>query len=361
MAIYAALIPELEDAIRHGSAAKRADMADRVTDLFLDAADRFDAEQIAFFDEILGRLFDDVELKTLAGISRRLALAEAVPIRLVRRLAGNEAIAVAGPVLRESPCLLDPDLIAVANRMGPPHLLAIAQRPILATPVTDVLVERGDNRILQVVAVNRGARFSNLGFGVLVRRATGDDRLIEAVGLRPDIPALLLRDLVRDAPSNVRQQLIAAANASGQSHFGPVAVEAAANAEAKIATAYHDVLPAIVELERAGKLNEAQLRGFAKNGQFDKTVATLAVLSQVPVEVVDRLLRGDRLDGLLILGRAIGAEWHTVRAVVVLRTGRTSGPNLEEARLNYERLSRSSAERVTQFWRGRAAAPAESA
>jgi hypothetical protein len=46
MASPAVLIPELEQAIRQGSADRRAEMAERVTDLFVDDADRFDAEQV---------------------------------------------------------------------------------------------------------------------------------------------------------------------------------------------------------------------------------------------------------------------------------------------------------------------------
>jgi hypothetical protein len=84
-------------------------------------------------------------------------------------------------------------------------------------------------------------------------------------------------------------------------------------------------------------------------------------LARVPIEVVERLMRGDRLDGLLILGRAIGIEWQTVRTIIVLRTGRTAGPALDDLRSNFERLSRSSAERVARFWRGGAGEAAQRA
>jgi uncharacterized protein (DUF2336 family) len=110
MAPYATLIPELEQAIRHGSVAKRADMAERVTDLFIDAADHFSAEQVGLFDLILGRLTEEVERTTLAGIARRIAPVADAPIGLVRRLAGDDDIDVAGPVLRASPRLPEADL-----------------------------------------------------------------------------------------------------------------------------------------------------------------------------------------------------------------------------------------------------------
>lgn len=352
MGLYASLIPELEIAIRHGSDAKRATMAERITDLLIDTAASGDAQHIALFDEVLGRLIDEIELKTLAGISRRMAPVEHAPIGVVRRLAGDRNIDVAGPMLRKSTRLSDTDLAAIASRLGPPHLLAISERASIATPVTDILIERGDNSVLHAVATNRGAQFSQAGFGTLVRRAAGDDRLIETIGLRPDIPAMHLRNLVREATEIVRRRLLAATKPGAQNEVGQALAEVAAEVGASIATAYRDAQQAVSALASAGKLDESQLCAFATHGQLNETVVTLSTLARVPIEVVERLMRVERLDGLLILGRAIGVEWSTMRAIIGLRIGRTAGPILDDLKANFDRLTRSSAERVARFWRG---------
>jgi uncharacterized protein (DUF2336 family) len=361
MAPYASLIPELETAIRQGSDAKRATMAERITDLFIDAAERFDAVQIALFDEVLGRLIEEIEVKTLAEISRRMAPIEQAPIGVVRRLAGDDAIDVAGPMLRESSRLADSDLAAIASRRGPAHLLAISQRAKITAHITDILVVRGDNSVLQACAINRGAQFSSLGFGTLVRRATGDDGLTETVALRPDIPVEHLRGLVREATEIVRRRLLAATGPGVKTQVSAALAEVAAEVGANVADAYRDAQKAVLALVSEGALDESQLRAFATNGQLDETIATLSALSRVPIEVVERLMRADRLDGLLILARAIGIEWPTVRTIVVLRTGRTAGPTLDDLKSNFERLSRSSAERVARFWRNGKTAPAQQA
>src|SRR5579859_5130772 len=132
MALYANLIPELETAIREGSDHKRAAMAARITDLFISTAGRFDAVQIALFDEILSRLIEEIEIKTLAEIAQRIAPVERAPIGVVRRLAGDDDIGVAGPVLRQSSRLADAELAAIASRAKAAHLLAISQRARLA-------------------------------------------------------------------------------------------------------------------------------------------------------------------------------------------------------------------------------------
>jgi uncharacterized protein (DUF2336 family) len=340
MALYATLLPELEQAIQQGSVVKCANMAERVTDLFIGGANHFSAEQVGLFDHILGRLSDEVGPTTLAGIARRIATVVGAPISLVRRLAGDDDIDVAGPVLRGSPCLLDADLAAVAARMGPPHLLAIAQRQALAIPVTDVLVERRDGGILQAVAANRGARFSDFGFGILVKWAVGDDELATTVGLRQDIPPAHLRQLLQDTTDVVRRRLSAAATMTARGETG-----------GRIATPHSDAQYTVMALVRAGKLDVTQLRAFSENGQFAETAATLSALSHVPIAHIERLIRGERLDALLILGRAIGIDWATLHPIILLRPGRRNGPNFSEARANFERLSQPSAERVVGFWR----------
>jgi len=65
------------------------------------------------------------------------------------------------------------------------------------------------------------------------------------------------------------------------------------------------------------------------------------------------LISGDRHDPILIVSKALGLEWATARALVLLRLGpsRTASPtDIETARLNFTRLLPSTAERVVGFW-----------
>ena len=331
-------------------------MAERVTDLFVDDADRFDAEQIALFDDVLHRLIEQIESDALRRIARRLAPVGSAPEGVVRRLAGDDDISIAGPVLRHSPRLSDSDLTALASRMGPAHLFAISQRPIIAESVTDLLLARGDRRIVQAVAGNRGARISDFGFDTLIKRAAGDHRLAETVGLRPDLSEKHLNDLLTAATEIVRRRLYAAAEvneADGRGEVSEALAEVAGEARSQIAAAYGDAQRTVLAMMQAGKLDESQLGAFARNGQFEHAVAALSAFSRVPIEVVERLMRVERPDALIVLCRAIGIEWTTVRAIIAACGGPTRGAQLEEARLNFERLSARSAERLARFWRSR--------
>ena len=93
------LIIELEEAVHSHSAEKRVETLRRVTDLFLGEAERLNDEQIALFDDVLGKLIHRIETKALAELSSRLAPIDNAPIDVIRRLARHDAIIVAGPVL----------------------------------------------------------------------------------------------------------------------------------------------------------------------------------------------------------------------------------------------------------------------
>jgi hypothetical protein len=71
------------------------------------------------------------------------------------------------------------------------------------------------------------------------------------------------------------------------------------------------------------------------------------------------LIAGDRLDPILIVCKAIGLEWATVRALILVRLGPNRVPSpadIESARLNFARLMPSTAERVVGFWKTRQSA-----
>jgi hypothetical protein len=66
-----------------------------------------------------------------------------------------------------------------------------------------------------------------------------------------------------------------------------------------------------------------------------------------------------RHDPILIVGKAVGLEWATVRALILLRLGpnRVRSPaDIESARVNFGRLMPSTAERVVSFWQPRQSA-----
>lgn len=356
--MYAAvsLIPELEEVLQHGSPDRRTAMLSRITNLFLDRASHYSEEHVQLFDDVLGRLIVEIETKARAELSRLLAPVSNAPAGVVRQLAQDDDISVAGPVLMRSARLKDPDLIQVARTKSQAHLLAISGRPGIGEAVTDLLVRRGDRRVAHTVADNQRARLSETGFTTLVKRAERDGILAEKIGLRPDIPARLFRDLLMQATEVVRRRLLAHARPEARAEIQRVLAKIADEVGAEAAPRdYRQALNTVLALDNAGQLDETCVTEFANSGSYEETVAALSVLCAVPIDVVDRLMADERPDPILILGKAIGFSWASVRAIITLRQTPhpLSSEALDEAFGNLQRLSAPTAQRVVRFWQAR--------
>ena len=68
------------------------------------------------------------------------------------------------------------------------HLHAIALRRTISEVISDILIERGDSKVVHTVAKNAGARISDGSFRELVARSVDDAELALDVGKRRDIP-----------------------------------------------------------------------------------------------------------------------------------------------------------------------------
>src|SRR3981081_561995 len=214
------IIDEVETAINAGSAKKSLETIKRVTDLFLSSAGSFDGEQIELFDNLLERLVRTIEIRAIADVSARIALAEMssqlapiaqAPPSVGRRLARNDEIAVAGPVLSESARLRTEDLVEIAETKSEQHLLAIAGRWWVKEIVTAAIFARqyttGSRRIIN----NPGARVSAAGFAIVLAQAESHPELAVATGIRVDLPTELRQQLLRNATEAVRSRLLSRA------------------------------------------------------------------------------------------------------------------------------------------------------
>jgi uncharacterized protein (DUF2336 family) len=349
----ASLLPELEDVVQNGSPARRAETLRRITNLFLDGAPGFNEDHVALFDDVMGCLIEQIEAKALAELARRLAPVNNAPSAVVRKLATNDDIAVAEPVLKQAR-LEDPDLLYIAETKSQAHLLALSTRLGISETLSDVLVRRGDKQVVHSVATNPQARLSENTFSELVKRAERDDQLAEKVGRRTDIPPRLFRQLLMQATEVVQHRLLASARPETQAEIKRVLTMVAGEVGAKAAPRnYAAALATVRALHKEGKLSEVELANYAKAAKYEETIASLATLCSVPVDVVDRLITGERPDPVLILGRAAGFNWETVKAIIKARPDGATPQFLEAAFENFERLTAPTAQRVVRFWQVR--------
>jgi uncharacterized protein (DUF2336 family) len=360
MAVAPALIPGLDEIVKHGDPKRRSDAARQISELFLAGAARFRPQHVDLFDGILTGLVPHSDAAARAELAERLSVLGNAPPGLVDLLAREDEIAIAGPLLRRSPVVAEPTLVEIARMKGQSHLMAIAERPTLAAVVTDVIVRRGEREVVRRVAGNAGASFSSSGYSSLIKRACDDGVLTLAVGQRHDLSTPQLKALLAGSADIVRRRLFEVAQPGRRAAIGEAM--AAISGAPKPAAIRRDFAPAqraVLALHQAGRLNEAALLGFAKAHRYEESVAALAALAGLPIATVDRAIAGERADSILILGRAANLKWATVRALIVLRLGPArvvSGTDIEEARLNFERLAASTAQRVVNFWQTRQSA-----
>ena len=350
------LIPELEDVVQHGSRRKRVETLQRITALFLAGAAGYSDEHVDLFDDMFGLLIKEIESKARAELSSRLAPVANAPIKIIRTLANDDDIAIAGPVLKLAPRLKEADLIDLARTKSQAHLQAISSRQALGEAVTDVLVRRGDRDVARSIAENRGARLSETGFFRLVKRAETDGILAEKVGLRPDIPPQMFRELLTKATAIVHKRLLASAPSELKADIRRVLERVSNEVGARVGPRdYRAAQRVVLSLHRAGTMNETALAAFATDGKYEETVVALAALSKVPISIADRLMAGERPDPVLILCKAAGMGWPTVKSVITVRPDGHAASNhgVDSAFANYGRLSASTAQRVVRFWQVR--------
>jgi uncharacterized protein (DUF2336 family) len=357
------IIDELEAALASGTTARHSEMLTRITDLFVDGATHYSETQTGLFDDVMARLVRAIEAAARAKLAHRLAPIANAPVNTIHMLAFDDDIAVAAPVLSHSERLDERDLLANAGSKSQRHLFAIAQRKSLSEAVTDVLVERGDREVVQSVITNSGARFSDAGFRMLVDRSAGDDDLATVVGLRSDIPHPHFLLLLEKASSAVRARLAAENPQAGTAIDGVVAeVVGGIGNEARKASPDFAAAQAEVEGQnRIRRIGEAEVYQYARDRKFEETAIALSLLSDTPIDVVERALLDPGAEIVLILAKVAGLSPLTTEAVLLLRGADRgmSAKDLEQALSSFGRLQPDTARRVLGFFRTRVKKPAQ--
>jgi uncharacterized protein (DUF2336 family) len=313
------LLDELQATLAHGTVARRVETLRRVTDLFINGAVDYSDQQVELFDDVFQCLMHHIETSAKALLSNRLAPIPTAPTK-------SQA-----------------------------HLMAISTRKVLSDAVTDVLVLRGDDEVVQSTVNNPGAEFSERGFTRLINRAEGDDDLATCVGLRPNIPRHLYLKLVAKASATVKARL-EAANPQ-QAGDVPTAVREAtrlARSAPSAVTEQTAIAHALIKsLYEDGRLDEHQVEAFCEAGKFDEANAAIAALANVTVAIAENMMIETRSEGVMILAKVAGMSWSTVKAIINMRDD-LSGmdpTDLQACKGTYERLRPSTAQQVLRFHR----------
>jgi uncharacterized protein (DUF2336 family) len=357
------IIDEVEETLRKGSHGRGLETLKRAADLFLSSAGSYGSEQVELFDNIFERLIKTIEIRAIADISARIALAEfseqlshisQVPPSTVRRLARNDEISIAEPVLKESACLTASDLVDLARHKSERHVLAIASRWQLKEVITDALLARGYPSVSRRIVNNPGAKISAAGFAIVVAQAESDPELAIQIGIRVDLPSELRDQLIRRATEAVRTRLLSRAPSHLFEEIRRAVDVAAASTDRDMSKVcdFSEAKRLVASLEKKGMLNEDVLRAFAERRKYEDTIVALARLSRSRVEVVRPLMQSLRDDGVLVPCKVAQVGWETVSAILQCRYagGSMSPLELTKAREQFAGMNLEKARQLLRHW-----------
>ena len=346
---------DLDDAVLRGTTQSRTRALWHATDLLI--AGRYSDEETWTFGEVIGRLAEEIEVAARAQLAKRLADFDRAPINVIHKLAFDEAIEVAGPILQDSERLEDYALVANACTRSQSHLLAISKRKSLEAAVTDVLVTRGNQEVVNSVATNNGAHFSEVGFLHMVQRAEGDSILAEHLGLRHDIPRHLFQQLIakasddvkkrleRERPASVGQIQSTVSDVAGalQSKFGPVS------------RSYFVAKRVVTTQHQQGNLNENSISSYARHHKLNEVTIGLSLLCALPGDVIERAVMDKNREMLLVLAKALDFSWATTMSLLFLgaKDHRITAKELGDLESEFGRLKVETSRSVLEFYQSR--------
>jgi uncharacterized protein (DUF2336 family) len=356
------LLQELDESISRGSGESRLKALWHATDVLL--AGRYSEDQIWMFGQVIERLALELEVEARAQLARRLANSKNSPINCVEKLAYDNSIYVAEPILRQSERIDVRTLVSIASSESQQHLLAISRRKSVTEPVTDVLVVTGNQEVVNSLASNPGARFSRFGFMELIKRSEHDSILIETLGQRNDIPRSIFQQLIAKASDDVKKKLeherpamatqidALVADVTGELHsiFGPASKN------------YFSAKRAVSALHHCGDLHEKNIFEYAQSHELPEVTAGLSLLCSLPANVIERGLIDTTGETPMIFAKALDFSWETTMSLLFLGAPdyKISACDLDALKAKFSRLTTETALGVIRLYQSRKAAGAAS-
>lgn len=320
------------------SSDSRRQLLHAVTDLFLLDNDPNEAVKEHYGEIAAGSLghLGDEDRK---GYADRVAAMPTLPHNVAVTLGGDSNAEVARLVLSLSPVLTDTDLAAIAVSQSQQHLVAIAERARLSEGVTDILVERGDQKVLHTVSANEGAAFSNRGFDRLLERGEGDATITGALARRSDL-----------APNRVQRVLRIVEQFSDGGSAAP-ATDASVSLARQARQQRLEVKLLLSDL--AAKVREVDdvLIMLADEDRAYHLSQVLAEISGISIEQALRVLMQRDSSGIAVACRSLGIGATAFRAILQLRARRLyfSSRDVDDDVDAYDKLDLATAERTLRF------------
>ncbi len=268
-------------------------------------------------DRLRRTTYEALELLARDQIPKiRQILAEALkdianaPPDVIRRLARDAEIAVSAPVLQYSPVLTDEDLLDIIGASPIAGALsAISRRSGVSFSVADAIAGTDDGDAIAVLLGNASAQIREETLDRLADRATDIESWHAPLVNRPHLSAKTAQKLARFVASSLLQALAerhdldpAAAQAVAavvKKRLDEMGAVGPAKAEAKKVADDASALIRARNLFAAGHLDETAVDTALSGGDPAFVVAALAVLANLPISVVKKVVTTQSAKGII--------------------------------------------------------------
>jgi len=266
--------------------------------------------------EVLEILVRDQVTRVRQVISEVLKDVAKAPAGVIRSLARDTEILVAGPVLQYSPVLADEDLLQIIrNAPIPGALTAIARRMEVREPVADAIGDSPDDEAIAVLLENPSAQIREETLDRLVDRAPEVAAWHRPLVVRPWLPASAAKKLARFVahsliellterrdldPKTVTEVKDVVMRRIDTAPSAKSSVSEPARKTPSVKTPVSEALARARQLKADGKLDEATILA-ALGGERTFARAALSVLGNLPSEAVDRVLSAHSAKGVTSL------------------------------------------------------------
>lgn len=195
---------DIRQLVRGPSDEERAAVAHRLCrriDHHLTDADREAAH------EVLRLMSIDAAEMVRRALAVTLKASDALPHDVALRLA-RDVDSIAAPVLAFSPAFTDEDLAEIVRRSGEAKQIAVAERAVLAPPVTRALAESGCEKAVETAVSNDNATFDDSALDQVLDRFAQRPAATSAMAYRRVLPLSITERLVNLVTEEARRHLV---------------------------------------------------------------------------------------------------------------------------------------------------------
>jgi uncharacterized protein (DUF2336 family) len=348
-------LEKLVDLAAEPASERRRELLHEITDLFLEQPTSYSDKENWYFGEIIGDVAFKLEIQIRAELAERLSGEATAPPELIRKLA-NDEISVARPVIERSPVLSQDDLVEIAERLGQGHLMAIAKRPDISEVVSTVLVDRGNDEVVEGLLDNRTAAISHGSMVQIADRSEGSDRLKSSLLRRPELPPEMMKDIISTLSQEIRGKILGEVSGIDRERLESVLGEIA-DAQKEKASGQQNVISkpeaAVNDLVASNSLTPRKLIEFAETGRIPEFVCALAKLAKLDIETAQKVAMDRTGEGLALICRACGLPSGMFVELINALEPQMPKPKHEVDQLLrfYDRITMPTAQRVFRFWR----------